>query len=67
MHLINNMDDYAIDLIEKMLSLDPGKRITAQQALEHPYLTTNPLPCNPSEIPLIEGELKELNFRDDRQ
>ena len=61
------MDDLAIDLIEKMLSMNPDKRITAQQALSHKYLTTEPFPCLPSEIPHIEGELKELNFRDDRQ
>jgi hypothetical protein len=29
MHLIENMDDLAIDLIEKMLSMNPDKRITA--------------------------------------
>ena len=28
----------AIDLIEKMLQLDPNDRITCEQALEHPYL-----------------------------
>jgi len=46
--------------------MDPDKRITAKQALSHNYLTSEPLPCLPSEIPQIEGELKELNFRDDR-
>ncbi|XP_052171083.1 mitogen-activated protein kinase 3 [Diospyros lotus] len=28
----------AIDLIEKMLTFDPTKRITVEEALEHPYL-----------------------------
>eukprot|EP00002_Diphylleia_rotans_P039387 TRINITY_DN9115_c0_g1_i3.p1 TRINITY_DN9115_c0_g1~~TRINITY_DN9115_c0_g1_i3.p1 ORF type:complete len:378 (+),score=67.87 TRINITY_DN9115_c0_g1_i3:60-1193(+) len=30
----------AIDLLERMLMFDPNKRITAAQALEHPYLAT---------------------------
>lgn len=30
----------AIDLIDKMLQLDPLKRITCEEALEHPYLST---------------------------
>lgn len=37
----------AIDLIDKLLVLDPGLRLTATQTLEHPWLTTSssaPLP-----------------------
>ena len=49
-----------------MLEYDPKKRITAAQALSHPFFTNDPKPCDPSEIPQIEGELKELNFRDER-
>jgi serine/threonine protein kinase len=49
-----------------MLIWDPKKRLTAKDALSHPYFTSEPLPCKPSEIPNIEGELKELNFRDVR-
>ncbi|KAJ5540320.1 hypothetical protein N7513_008652, partial [Penicillium frequentans] len=33
-------DPQAIDLLEKMLNLDPEKRITAADALMHPYLST---------------------------
>lgn len=48
------------------LDYDPKKRITAEAALKHPYFTQEPLPCQPEDIPQIEGELKELNFRDAR-
>lgn len=30
----------AVDLLEKMLDLDTDKRLTAEQALAHPYLAT---------------------------
>ncbi|KAJ2479277.1 MAPK protein hog1 [Coemansia sp. RSA 2131] len=35
-----NIDPLAIDLLEKMLVFDPRKRITAAEALAHPYLET---------------------------
>ncbi|KAG0738999.1 hypothetical protein G6F22_002439 [Rhizopus arrhizus] len=33
-----DQDPQAIDLLEKMLTFDPRKRITAEEALSHPYL-----------------------------
>ncbi len=30
----------AVDLLEKMLTLDPGRRISASEALRHPFLST---------------------------
>jgi len=41
-----------------MLELNPGDRISAAEALEHEYFSKGTLPCDPSEIPKIEGELK---------
>lgn len=41
----------ALDLLLRMLTLDPMKRISAVDALTHPYFTTNPLPCLPQDVP----------------
>ncbi|KEG02546.1 cdc2-related kinase 2, putative [Plasmodium vinckei vinckei] len=35
--VIKGLDDTGIDLLSKMLKLDPNQRITAKQAIEHPY------------------------------
>ncbi len=35
--LIKNMPPLAVDLLEKLLIYDPSKRITAVEALAHPY------------------------------
>eukprot|EP00922_Rhytidocystis_sp_ex-Travisia-forbesii_P052752 GHVS01078256.1.p1 GENE.GHVS01078256.1~~GHVS01078256.1.p1 ORF type:complete len:339 (+),score=24.28 GHVS01078256.1:185-1201(+) len=41
-----------VSLLDDMLALDPNKRISAEQALKHPYFNAVPLPCTPSELPL---------------
>ena len=35
--MIAQANELAIDLLKKTLAFDPAKRITAVQALEHPY------------------------------
>lgn len=38
-------DPYACDLIDKLLWLDPSKRIDADAALNHDFFWTDPMPC----------------------
>jgi len=38
--IFHNVSQETIDLLERLLELDPKKRITSQEALEHPYFTT---------------------------
>ncbi|GME71167.1 unnamed protein product [[Candida] boidinii] len=42
------------ELLKNLLALNPYKRLNALAALNHPYFTTEPLPCKPSELPKFE-------------
>lgn len=48
------LTEHWFDLIDKMLILDPKKRLTAEQALKHPFFTDSSVPpaCPPSELPV---------------
>jgi serine/threonine protein kinase len=41
-----------------MLTLDPNKRITAKEALQHQYFQTSPEPCDPSLLPLPKSTME---------
>nr|CAH8827370.1 unnamed protein product [Trichobilharzia regenti] len=43
----------AIDLVRKFLVYPPHQRITVSDAIKHPYFTTDPLPAQHSELPVI--------------
>lgn len=52
-----NLDKNGLDLLDRMLIYDPAKRISAKQALQHPYfddLDKSDLPAKPGQfdIPL---------------
>lgn len=39
-------DPYACDLLDKLLILDPSKRLDADAALNHDFFWTDPMPCD---------------------
>lgn len=44
----NSTTTETVDLITKLLSLDPAQRLTAEDALDHVYFWTDPLPADPA-------------------
>jgi len=46
----NGITTQAKNLLLQLLNLDPSKRPTAAQALEHPFFSTPPLPCPPKRL-----------------
>lgn len=58
----------AMDLLLQLLVLRPDKRISAAQALRHPYFTKHaPASCDPSELALpIPEERKNKVSAEDR-
>ena len=55
--------DELIDLLDQMLKIEPNLRITAKDALNHPFFTTGPKPCQPSELPLAAEESHDYLVR----
>lgn len=49
--LFQDADIQALDLLDKMLTFNPNKRITVEQALQHPYLTQY---YDPDDEPICE-------------
>lgn len=48
----SSSDEALLELLLKLLSLDPLKRISAMGALKHAYFSTAPFPCTPKELPI---------------
>jgi serine/threonine-protein kinase BUR1 len=48
-------DPVLLDLVDKLLALDPCSRIRADDALEHVWFRTEPLPCKLADIPRFDS------------
>ncbi|KAK7401085.1 hypothetical protein VNO78_12399 [Psophocarpus tetragonolobus] len=53
--VFRHFERHALELLEKMLTLDPAQRITAKDALDAEYFWTDPLPCDPKSLPKYEA------------
>jgi len=49
------------DLLNRMLTYDPTKRISAQEALEHPYFAEKPLPKKVDLMPTFPSRKLEAS------
>ncbi|TPX68509.1 hypothetical protein SpCBS45565_g03076 [Spizellomyces sp. 'palustris'] len=50
------LTENGLNLMTKLLTYDPEQRITAEEALRHPYFTENPLPKDPSLFPTFPSK-----------
>ncbi|XP_066599865.1 cyclin-dependent kinase 11A-like [Prorops nasuta] len=54
--------DLGVELLNKFLTYDPHQRITAEEALQHPYFSEAPLPIDPQMFPTWPAK-SELGLR----
>ena len=61
-HLVySNFDEYSLDLLEKLMELDPSKRHSASEALANEYFYRDPMTKQPSPVP-HHNELPKFNM-----
>ncbi|XP_011001898.1 PREDICTED: cyclin-dependent kinase C-2-like isoform X1 [Populus euphratica] len=53
--VFRHFDRHALELLERMLALDPAQRISAKDALGAEYFWTDPPPCDPKSLPKYES------------
>lgn len=54
-----NLDPELMNLLEGIMVLNPKKRMTVQQCLDHPFFSSEPLPLEIQEMPKIKEECHE--------
>jgi len=57
----------AVDLLDKLLCLNPAERLSAEQALDHEYFFEEPLPIQPHQHPNFQGNCHEYGSKQRRR
>ncbi|MCL4142319.1 UNVERIFIED_CONTAM: hypothetical protein GTU68_043688, partial [Idotea baltica] len=57
-------DFFALDLLDKLLTLDPSKRTDASSALDHDFFWTDPMPCDLSKMLSTHTQVSFRQFAD---
>ena len=58
-----SLEPAALDLLSRLLTLNPANRMQASDILAHEYFSSEPLPCPKSDLPKIELECHEYTIR----
>ncbi|KAL9645010.1 hypothetical protein ABK040_004503 [Willaertia magna] len=67
-----NLSDNGFDLLNRLLGWDPEQRITAKEALDHPFFKEHPLPQMKENMPtfpslqVIDEYKRRKSYREDR-
>ena len=64
--LFTGAGDDALDLLGKCLLYDPTCRISALDAIQHPYFTNSPPPTAPSQLPRHTLKRKAPTVKDEK-
>lgn len=57
------LTEQGLDILSKLLTLNPKKRISTEEALRHPYFSEHPLPKDPVLFPTFPSKYSQNPYR----